>query len=120
MRHNFRELKVWERAIVFVTAIYALSQNFPRAEQFGLTSQLRRAAVSISLNIAEGSGASSNVEFVRFLEISRRSVYEVITALEIANRLQYAPGDELKTLMREADEVAAMISGLIKSLQKPN
>jgi four helix bundle protein len=101
----------------FVTEIYLLTQKFPKEEQFGLTSQLRRAAISIPLNIAEGSGGSSNNEFVRFLEIARRSVYEVITALEVANRLKYATQSEIEKLVKEADEIAAMLTGLMKSLK---
>mgnify|MGYP000639722895 CR=1 FL=1 len=118
MKHNFRELKVWARAMDFVTDIYSLTQKFPKEELFGLTSQLRRAATSIPLNIAEGSGGSSNAEFIRFLEIARRSLYEVMTALEVAKRLKYAAPDEIERLLKEADEIAAMISGLLKSLKQ--
>lgn len=99
----------------FVKEIYLLTQKFPKEEQFGLTNQLRRAAVSIPLNIAEGSGGSSNTEFIRFLEISRRSVYEVMTALELACRLGYATAGDTERLAKEADEIAAMLTGLIKS-----
>ncbi|HZQ10642.1 MAG TPA: four helix bundle protein [Anaerolineae bacterium] len=116
MKHNYRQLDVWRRAIDFVTEIYRLSQKFPKEEQFGLTSQIRRAAVSISLNIAEGSGASSNAEFVRFLEIARRSAYEVMTALEIAEKLKYLLPNEKEKLTKEADEISAMLTGLIKSM----
>jgi four helix bundle protein len=117
MGHNFRELKVWARAMDFVTEIYALTQVFPREEIYGLTSQLRRAAISIALNIAEGSGGSSNAEFIRFLEMARRSVYEVITALEIAQRLKFCKEQQVTPLSKEANEIAAMISGLIKRLK---
>lgn len=116
MAHNFRELKVWTRAIEFVVQIYALTRTFPRDEMYGLTSQLRRAATSIALNIAEGSGASSNIEFVRFLEMARRSAYEVITGLEVARRLNYCKEEQALKLGQEANEIAAMISGLIKRL----
>lgn len=116
MAHNFHELKVWSRAMDFVTAIYALTQSFPKDEMYGLTSQLRRAATSIALNIAEGSGGSSNAEFIRFLEMARRSAYEVITALEIALRLRYSKEEPVASLNQEANEIAAMISGLIKRL----
>ncbi len=101
----------------FVTLIYALTRTFPKDELFGLTSQLRRAATSIALNIAEGSGASSNLEFVRFLEIARRSAYEVITGLEVAARLDYCKLEKASQLSKEADEIAAMISGLMKRLR---
>ncbi len=117
MEHNFRELKVWARAIEYVVQIYALTQAFPKEELYGLTSQLRRAATSISLNIAEGSGASSSAEFVRFLQMARRSAYEVITGLEIAERLGYCNNEQASQLSQEADEISAMISGLVKRLQ---
>jgi four helix bundle protein len=88
-RHNFRKLKVYQRAIEFAIEIYKLSKTFPREELYGLTSQIRRAATSISLKIAEGSGNNSEKEFRRFLEIALRSDYEVMTCLEIALRLNY-------------------------------
>ena len=87
--HKFRELKVWQRAMDFVTGIYRVSARFPHPEQSGLTSQIRRAALSIPLNIAEGAGADSDAEFRRFLSYALRSTYEVMTALEIAQRLGY-------------------------------
>ncbi len=83
---------------------------------YGLTSQTRRAATSEALNIAEGSGGSSNAEFIRFLEMARRSVYEVITALEIARRLKYCKENPIAPLSQEANEIAAMLTGLIKRL----
>ncbi|HEX7587814.1 MAG TPA: four helix bundle protein, partial [Anaerolineae bacterium] len=89
MSQDFHELKVWVKAMEFVTEVYQLTQLFPKEELNGLTSQTRRAATSIALNIAEGSGGSSNAEFIRFLERARRSVYEVITALEIGLRLEF-------------------------------
>ncbi len=117
MAHNFRELKVWTRAIEFTVQVYALTRTFPKDELYGLTSQLRRAATSIALNIAEGSGASSNAEFIRFLEMARRSVYEVIAALEVAYRLEYCTVEQRAPLDHEANEIAAMLTGLIKRLQ---
>jgi len=83
-KHNFRNLKVYSRAIEFAVDIYRLSKAFPKEELYGLTSQIRRAVTSISLNIAEGSGNSSEKEFRRFLEIALRSDYEVMSCLEIA------------------------------------
>ena len=114
--HKFRELKVWQRAMDFVTDIYEVSAKFPRSEQFGLTSQIRRAAVSIALNIAEGAGAGSNAEFRRFLSYSLRSTYEVMTALEIAQRLGYCSPEKTQGLLKEANEIAAMTVGLSRSL----
>jgi four helix bundle protein len=114
--HKFRDLKVWQRAMDFVTEVYRISAGFPRSEQFGLTSQVRRAASSIPLNIAEGAGAGSNTEFRRFLSYALRSTYEVMTALEIAQRLAYCSPEKTRALLTEADEIAAMTSGLGRSL----
>lgn len=115
-KHNFRKLKVYQRAIEFAVEIYKLSKIFPKEELYGLTSQIRRAATSISLNIAEGSGNNSEKEFRRFLEIALRSDYEVMTCLEIALRLNYCERKDFDRLIAEADEIAAMISGFSKSL----
>lgn len=115
-KHNFRKLKVYQRAIEFTVEIYKLSKTFPKEEMYGLTSQIRRAVTSISLNIAEGSGSSSEKEFRRFLEIALRSDYEVMTCLEIALKLNYCERREFDRLITEADEIAAMISGFSKSL----
>jgi four helix bundle protein len=114
--HKFRKLKVWQRAMDFVTEIYRVTNQFPRSEQFGLTSQIRRAALSIPLNIAEGSGAHSNSEFQRFLNYALRSSYEVMSALEIALKLGYMTADKKPHLLNEVDEIAAMIVGLSRKL----
>lgn len=114
--HNFRKIKVYQRAIDFAVEIYRVSKIFPKDELFGLTSQIRRAATSISLNIAEGSGNKSNKEFQRFLEIALRSDYEVMTCLEIALKLKYCEKEDYEKLIAESDEIAAMIVGFSKSL----
>ncbi len=117
MAHKFRELIVWQRAMEFVTRVYTLTRDFPHYEQFGLTNQLRRAATSIPLNIAEGAGSDSANEFKRFLDIALKSTYETMTALELSLRLKYAKQDQVEPLLKEADEIAAMIVGLSMSLQ---
>ncbi len=115
-KHNFRNLKIYQRAITYAMEIYKLSKNFPKEELYGLTSQLRRAVISISLNIAEGSGNSTGKEFRRYLEIALRSDYEVGACLEIALRLDYCSLDDFNRLSAEGDEIAAMISGFSKGL----
>ncbi len=117
MSHKFRELVVWQRAMNFVTRVYTLTRDFPQHEQFGLTNQLRRATTSIPLNIAEGAGSDSPNEFGRFLNIALKTTYETMTALELSVRLQYAVQDRVEPLLKEADEIAAMIVGLSKSLR---
>ena len=112
--HNYKELKVWQKSMDFVVAVYALTKRFPKDELFGLTNQLRRAAVSITLNIAEGAGCDGDAEFARFLDISLRSSYECVVALNIANRLEYCTAKDLTNLVEQAEEIARMLTGLIK------
>jgi four helix bundle protein len=114
--HKFRELKVWQRSIAYVARTYKVSAGFPSAEQFGLTSQLRRAATTIPLNIAEGSGSGTDAEFRRFLRIAFRSTYEVMTILEVAHTLGLVDDDIRMEMVTEADEIAAMLYGLIKKI----
>ena len=90
--HNYRKLKIYEEALALTALVYRLTQRLPREEEFGLRSQWRRAAVSVCLNIAEGSGASSNKEFGRFLEIARRSLYEVAACAQVSLRLELFAG----------------------------
>ncbi len=115
--HKFRKLTVWQRSIQFVSLIYKITAKFPKEEKYGLVDQIRRAAVSICLNIAEGSGAGSDPEFIRFLRISQRSAYEVIAGLEIAINLKMADDKIITGVIDEVDQISAMISGLIKSLK---
>jgi len=120
MAHKFRELTVWQRAMTLVTRVYTLTRDFPSHELYGLTSQLRRAAISIPLNIAEGAGSSSPAEFARFLQIALKSTYETMTALEIAERLNYSNHDSISPLLDETDELAAMLVGLSKKVLTSN
>ena len=101
--HKFRELKVWQRGMDFVTGIYRISSGFPRDEQFGMINQIRRAAISIPLNIVEGAGAGSDKEFQRFLSFALRSTYEVMSALEIAERLGYCTAEHVKYFLDEVN-----------------
>jgi four helix bundle protein len=99
-------------------AIYKETQSWPNDERFGLINQIRRATNSVPLNIAEGAGSSSNKEFHRFLQIALRSAYEVMTAIEIALGLKFLSEERAGELLSEADEIAAMLVGLMKSLQR--
>lgn len=103
--------------MVFISHVYQISALFPKHEQFGLIDQIRRAATSVALNIAEGSGAGSDKEFARFLRISYRSLYEVITIIEISLLLNYGNKIENEKIIEEADELLAMISGFFKKLK---
>jgi len=115
--HKFRKLNVWQKSIQFISLIYRITAKFPREERFGLIDQIRRASISICLNIAEGSGSGSDPEFRRFLRMAQRSAYEVIAALEIAINLKMTEKFILENAIMEVDQVSAMIAGLIKSLK---
>ncbi len=116
MGGSYREIKVWQRAIEMVVDIYSCTRSFPKEEMFGLASQLRRAAVSIASNIAEGKGRRTDREFLQFLHHARGSVFEVETQLTIAARLGYMPETEGLRLGNSAGEIARMLNGLIKAI----
>ena len=88
---TYRDLEIWQKSMAFVEDVYKAVRIFPREEQYGLSDQIRHAAVSIPSNIAEGFGRDSNAEFLRFLPIARGSLYEVSTQLEIAHRIGFLP-----------------------------
>ena len=114
--HKYRDLKVWQRAMALTVAKYAETQQWPETEKFGLISQTRRASTSIALNIAEGAGNQSNKEFIRFLQFALRSTYETMTAIEIAQGLNFLSDKRANPLLQESDEIAAMLVGLMKTL----
>jgi four helix bundle protein len=114
---SYKDLIAWQRAMALVAAIYDATQGFPSHEQFGLTSQLRRAAVSVPSNIAEGRNHYSNRDFVRFLRHARGSLAEIETQVLIAEQRKYLPPDATKGLTAQIDELGRILSGLINSLQ---
>jgi len=113
---KFRKLEVWNRSMDFVETIYKITGSFPSNELYGLVSQLRRAAISIALNIAEGSGSGSDKEFNRFLTMSLRSAYEVMCGIEVAKRLAYCGENETEGILTLCEELSAMVTGLKKRL----
>ena len=115
---RFERLDVWGKAIAFASAVYDLTKAFPSDERFGLTSQLRRAAVSISANIAEGSGRTSPRDNRRFIEIAYASLMEVVSCGRIAQDQAYLSVDAYNNLKLDAERIARMLSGLRTSLQK--
>lgn len=115
MSFNFEELMVYQKAIDFVDKIYSLTKKYPRDEMFGLTSQLRRAAVSISLNISEGSARTKN-DFNRFLDMARGSVFECLTILRISMKQNYINQLEFDNLENDLAEISKMLSGLKRTL----
>ncbi|WP_433627271.1 four helix bundle protein [Chryseobacterium cucumeris] len=114
---NFKELLVWQRSIDFVTEIYRTTEAFPKDEIYGLTSQIRRAAVSIPSNIAEGNSRRSKPDYVQFLKISRGSCAEVETQLIISKNLKFLNENEHLKLNEKIIEISKMLNGLINSLQ---
>lgn len=112
--HNYKKLDVWNRAVEFATQIYSVTKNFPKEELYGLTSQLRRASVSISSNISEGAGRNSDKEFRQFLNISFGSCSEIETQLIISYKLGYLSEDDFTFLSNEVVEIQKIIYKLIQ------
>ncbi len=112
-----KRLDVWKKAIEFVTKVYKVTESFPDNEKFGLVSQIRRSAVSIPSNIAEGAARISKKEFIRFLSIAQGSTSELETQLIISNNLGFLKENEVY-LLDELDEISRMIIGLVKSIKK--
>ncbi|MCA9124152.1 MAG: four helix bundle protein [Planctomycetales bacterium] len=113
---RFEKLEVWQRAIAFADRVYEITRDFPSDERFGLTSQLRRAAVSVSSNIAEGSGRSSDKDFAHFVEIAYGSLMEVVSQGQIVVRRSYLPMEAHDEMYQHVEELARMLSGLKNSL----
>jgi len=115
--HNYQNLKVWERSVNLATKIYEVTQNFPDNEKYGITSQIRRSVVSISSNIAEGSGRGSDNEFKVFLNYSYGSCCELETQLLIARNLRYIRDDAFEKLSDEIKEIKKIIFTLINKFK---
>ena len=115
--HNFRELNIWKDAMGITKSVYKLTKLFPSSEQYGLTSQINRAAVSIPSNIAEGAGRGGNKEFIQFLFISLGFCFELETQLILANDFGYMKKDELETIQNNLTKLEKMINSLITTLK---
>jgi four helix bundle protein len=113
---NFEKVEVWQQAIDFADLVYKHTGNFPADERFGLTNQMRRAAVSISSNIAEGTSRMSQTDFARFIEIATGSVFEVVSQSFIGRRQGFLNDENFRAMYGAADEIGRMLSGLRKSL----
>jgi len=114
---SFRELIVWQKSMALVTRAYTLTGRFPQDERFGLISQIRRSAVSIPSNIAEGFGRHSTNDYLRFLQISSASVYELETQLEISANLGFTTRDEFEEFHALTHEISRMLGALISKLE---
>jgi four helix bundle protein len=115
---GYRDLGVWKKAMATVKSVYLVTQKFPKEEIYALTSQMRRAAVSIPSNIAEGKSRFSDKEFARFLLIARGSVAELETQILISQDLGYIPAEQVEAFLRDITEIGRMLSGLISTLNK--
>ncbi|MCU7694618.1 four helix bundle protein [Haoranjiania flava] len=112
-----KDLEVWKKSVELVTSIYKLTSNFPREEMFGLTNQIRRSAVSVPSNIAEGAARQSAKEFVHFLSISLGSQQELETQLLISKNLTFMTETEYLNIICEVETVGKLLNGLIKSIK---
>jgi four helix bundle protein len=115
---NYQELIVWQRAMDLVEDVYKASREFPREEIYALTSQIRRAAVSIPSNIAEGQGRRTTADFLRHLSIAYGSLCEVETQILIAQRLRYFAQEKTENVLSRAGEVGRILNGLMASLEQ--
>lgn len=115
---NYQQLETWQVAMDLVAEVYRVSKLFPKEELYGLTNQVRRAAVSVPSNIAEGQGRDSTKEFLHHLSIAKGSLCEVETQLLIAQRLGYLEQEDASKVMALAGSVGRLLNGLSKSLQR--
>ncbi len=118
MAQAFQDLTVWQRAMEFSECVYRLTQSFPKEELYGLTSQLRRASISVASNIAEGRGRGTPGEFKQFLCIAQGSTYEVHTQILLAKRLKIGDGERLASSEALCIETSKMLGAFIASLAK--
>ena len=115
---SYRDLLVWQRAMELAVQTYPLTRDYPREEQFGLTSQSRRAAASVAANIAEGYGRATRPAYLSFLRIARGSLKELETHVMLAVRVDLTPAANADALLDEADQLGRMLQALIVKLEK--
>jgi four helix bundle protein len=114
---SYQQLEVWRKSVALVTEIYKITRCFPREELYGLTSQVRRAAVSIPANIAEGWGRNMTRDYVQFLRVARGSLLELETHLVIARNLTFIDTGTMEKSAQQTQEINRMLNGLIRSLE---
>ena len=115
--NNYKELKVWHKAVDLAEMVYQLTSEYPKEEKFGLVSQLRRATISVSSNIAEGAGRNTDGEFRQMLGIAYGSICEVETQLIISNRMAIISNEKFENLSSAVEEIQKMLYSLIKKLR---
>ncbi|MFZ4413737.1 MAG: four helix bundle protein [Bacteroidales bacterium] len=115
--NSYKELIVWQKAMDLIVEVYHATGDYPKEEKFGLSSQMRRAVVSIPSNIAEGFGRKTTVDFIHFLHIARGSLYEFQTQAEASMRLSYLSDQNCTQLIEKSVEIEKLLNGLIHSLK---
>ena len=113
---SYRDLIVWQKSMVLVTQVYLISKTLPKEELYGLVSQIRKSAVSVPSNIAEGYGRNSTKDYLRFLQIASGSLYEMQTQLEICQNLEYISMQEYNRINAQSMEIERMLSSLIRKV----
>jgi four helix bundle protein len=117
---DVKQLQVWQKGIELCEAVYQATQQFPDGERFGLTTQMRRAVVSIPSNLAEGYGRGTRPDYRQFVRIARGSAFEVETQIILAQRLTFLTDEAANVLLAKVREVLRMLNGLIRSLGEPS
>jgi len=117
MAQHYKDLIAWQKAMDLVTAVYAMTDAFPKREVYSLTDQIRRAAVSVPSNIAEGQAHFHHREFLHFLQHSRGSLAELETQILIAQRLKYVTDTDTEPVFQQIEEVGRILNGLINSIR---
>ena|SRR5438874_528879 len=120
MSNSYRDLIAWRTAIELALSVYRVTESLPKHELYGLSSQLRRAVVSVPSNIAEGQARNSRGEFRQFLAMAKGSLVEAETQLLIASRLGYIPASSYEELTQQCDRVSRLLNGLLRSLTSPS
>jgi four helix bundle protein len=120
MLKNFKELKVWQKSYKLCLKVYKITKKFPKSEVYSFTSQMRRAALSIPCNIAEGYGRKTTPDYLRFLYMSYGSICELETQILLAGDLEYIETESLSELQSDIGEVERMLKALIKSIERKN
>jgi four helix bundle protein len=116
--NSYRDLRVWQNAMDIAVRCYELTHDFPKSEAYGMSSQIRRAAVSAPANIAEGYGRDNTGSFVSFLRVSQGSLKELETLLLLSSRVGHIEAESAATLLAQCDELGRMLRGYIRSIQR--
>jgi four helix bundle protein len=117
IKYQFENLIVWQKGMELVKTAYKITKQFPKEEQFGLTSQIRRAAVSVPVNIAEGRGRQHKAEYIQFLYTARGSLYEMLTLVQVSTELEFMRKQEAQELDSLCRDLIGMLQGLINSIK---